>query len=147
MLRHDAVGIGGGGEGGRGWFLESLRAVCPTCPPCSQALRSPCTTELSLVGCHSRGCKVTHCIRLQFGVHQPHRHLSPRSSLLMSLNSGNVRFGGFPFASHRSMGFFFIVFLLRSGHYNRVSLPVVARAFSLFSAAHPSPHSEYMVNM
>ena len=53
MLRHDVVGIGGWEGGGGGWFLESLRAVCPTCLPCSQALRFPRTPELSLGGCHS----------------------------------------------------------------------------------------------
>ena len=43
----------GVGRGGGGWFLESLRAVCPTCLPCSQALRFPRTPEHSLGGCHS----------------------------------------------------------------------------------------------
>ena len=42
-----------------------------------------------------------------------------------------------------ALGIFFTAFLLRSGHCNRVSLPVVARAFSLFSAPNPSPQCVY----
>lgn len=54
---------------------------------------------------------------------------------------------GFPIGVAWAHEIFFPAFLSRSGHYNRVSLPVAARAFSLFSAPHNSPHSKYMVNM
>ena len=126
------------------WFLESLRAVVP------MSHRRP--LALHAHPSHCQGCKVTHCIRLQCGVHQPYRHLSSRSLLLMTLNLGLVKLGKW-LVRGLAIGVawayaFFTAFPVRSDHCNRVSLPIVARAFKdFFSAPHRSPHSKYLVNM
>lgn len=75
--------------------------------------------------------------------------LAPLSTLFSvdEFKLGKCPVRGFPICVAWAHGIFFTAFLLRSGYCNRVSLPVVVRAFSLFSASHPSPHSVYMVNM
>lgn len=113
------------GPGRGSWFLESLRTVVLMSHRRLFALHADPS--------HCQGCKVTHCIRLQFGVHQPYRYLSSRSLLLMTLNLGLVKLRkwlvwGLPICVAWAY-VFFTAFPLRSDHCNRVSLPIVARAF------------------
>lgn len=95
MLRHDVVGTEGPGRGvGVGSFLESLRAVSlmstlfagPSLPMHNRG-QSGWMPLSGLQGyaLHSAAVRGTPASQA----------LSPRSSLLMSLNSGNGRFGGF----------------------------------------------------
>ena len=129
-----------------GWFLESLRAVCPM----STLFAGP---SLPM---HNR---TQFCWMPLSGLQGYALHLvvvrgTPASQAplptLFSVDEfklGKWPVRGFPFASHGRMGF--------SCSLSLGVRPLQLRAVacrgacfqSLFSAPHPSPHSKYMVNM